>query len=293
MPIGLIDLNRRRYAESLRQQEEARRRRFSTLTRSVSDAIAAIRSLTEAQSTDLGFLENEFIPSLGLNDEFLDQQPAELSSKFGKGLHLWQYPNQLAGYLAWLARNSYGITSYMEIGCRWGGTFILVAEWVRKNGGNLRSIIAVDPIAPTPFIEAYFDWLRTQSKSSSPPIEPIYIKEFSTSSSVRNVVEQIQPDLVFIDGDHRLRGVLFDHMLVRRYANIIVRHDVFSPDSCPDTTFLWEILKEMDAVEFDFLEFIEQYPSVKGSFLGIGVMKRKALTHEHRKLVISAKADTL
>lgn len=51
----------------------------------------------------------------------------------------------------------------MEIGCRWGGMFILITEWLRNSGADLKTVIALDPIAPTPFISAYFDLLRQQA----------------------------------------------------------------------------------------------------------------------------------
>jgi hypothetical protein len=90
-------------------------------------------------------------------------------------------------------------------------------------------------------------------------------------------VDRIRPDFVFIDGDHSLRGALADHLLVREHARIIVHHDICS-DACPDTTFLWEALKRLESHEFDFVEFVNQYPSVTGQFLGIGAMKRKVLS---------------
>jgi hypothetical protein len=275
VPVALLDLSHRRYVESSVRKEAARRQRFEGLKKSVGEAVASISSLTEAQCLDKGFLENEFIPSLGLNDEFLNEQPSELSPRFGKGLHIWQYPNQLAGYLAWLAQNSNNITSYMEIGCRWGGMFILISEWIRKNGGQLRAVIAVDPIKPTPFIEAYFDLLRDRSTDGLPAIQATYLCELSTSSAVKELVQRVEPDFVFIDGDHELRGALFDHMLFRDHARIIVHHDIHS-DACPDPTFLWEVLKKVEAKDFEFYEFIDQYPSVRGNFLGIGAMKRKS-----------------
>lgn len=241
---------------------------ISQLRSAVGETVAAIAALTEAQCTDIAFLENEFIPSLGLNDENLDEQPPELSASYGKGLYIWQYPNQLAAYLAWLARNVVGITSYMEIGCRWGGMFILTSEWIRKNGGQLRTMTAIDPIEPSPLIKAYFKLLGQSS------IQTIYVRDLSTSILVKEMVDRIHPDFVFIDGDHSLRGVLGDHMLVREHARIIAHHDVCS-QACPDTTFLWESLKKLEILEFDFFDFIDQYPSCKGNFLGIGVMKRK------------------
>jgi hypothetical protein len=74
----------------------------------------------------------------------------------------------------------------------------------------------------------------------------------------------------------RLRGAFADHILVRKHARIVVHHDVCS-QACPDTTFLWEALKKLEAHDFDVFEFVSQYPSVKGNLLGIGAMKRKKM----------------
>lgn len=246
-----------------------RYQRFADLAPFVREAIGTIAALTPAQRLDVEFLEREFIPALGLNDELLREQPPELAPYFGRGLHLWQYPSQLAPYLAWLAGNASGISSYMEIGCRWGGMFILVTEWLRHSGADLKTVIALDPIAPTPFISTYFDLLQEQAS-----IEPVYIQDFSTSPLVAAHVDRLKPDFVFIDGDHSLRGALQDHLLVRSHASIVVHHDIHS-QACPDTTLLWKALKEFEAPGFDAFEFISQYPSVNGSFLGIGAMKRR------------------
>ena len=274
VPVGLIDLYANHHSQRERQQEDARRLRFEGLRGTVGQTIGAIASLTREQCVDLRFLEHEFIPSLGLNDELLHEQPAEFAASQGKGLHIWQYPVQLAGYLAWLTRNAEGITSYMEIGCRWGGMFILISEWIRRHGDRLRSVTAVDPIEPTPFIETYFALLREQAAAGRTAIEATYLQEFSTAPGVRDMVERTRPDFVFIDGDHRLYGALADHMLIRDHARIIVHHDVFS-QSCPDTTLLWDALKTLEAHTFENVEFVGQYPSVNGHFLGIGALKRR------------------
>jgi hypothetical protein len=252
----------------------ARRKRFEGSKNIVGETVSAIAALTATQCADAAFLEKEFIPSLGLNDENLDKQPREFSASFGKGLHIWQYPSQLAAYLVWLTKNVADVTSYMEIGCRWGGMFILTSEWIRKNGGQLRAVTAVDPIRPTPFIEAYFELLRAQLAAGQSFIEATYIRDFSTSLATKQDVDRIRPDFVFIDADHSLRGAFGDHMLVRKHAKIITHHDVCS-QACLDTTFLWEALKKLEVHEFDFFDFVSQYPSVKGNFLGIGAMKRK------------------
>jgi hypothetical protein len=62
-------------------------------------------------------------------------------------------------------------------------------------------------------------------------------------------------------------------MMARQSASIIVHHDI-SSDACPQTTLLWSALKELESEVFVAIDFVEQYPSVKGSFLGIGALKR-------------------
>ncbi|MHC2334002.1 hypothetical protein [Bradyrhizobium sp. USDA 4454] len=61
---------------------------------------------------------------------------------------------------------------------------------------------------------------------------------------------------------------------MRSHASTIVGHDIHS-QACPDTTLLWTALKQFEAPSFDMVEFTSQYPSVHGSFLGIGAMKRR------------------
>ena len=65
----------------------------------------------------------QLLPTFGMNDEILNEMPAEFSEHFGKGVKFWQYPNQFAPYLKHLS--TLKIDSYLEVGCRWGGTFIL------------------------------------------------------------------------------------------------------------------------------------------------------------------------
>jgi hypothetical protein len=146
--------------------------------------------------------------------------------------------------------------------------FILVAEWIRNNGADLKTIIALAPVDPTPFITTYFRLLQERTN-----IEPIYLQGFSNSPIVGEHVDRLRPDFVFIDGDHSLRGALQDHVLVRPHAKIIVHHDICS-QACPDTTLLWKAPKEFEAPKYDLAEFTNQCASVNGTFLGIGAMKR-------------------
>lgn len=235
---------------------------------SIPVAISLIESAPDDQLSNIPFLEHELIPALGLNDENLNEQPRELSKFFGTGLHIFQYPNQLARYLAWLADHASNAKAYVEIGSRWGGTFILVSQWLRRIGAPLSSVVAIDPIGETPLLEMYGHHLSEQG------INYQFIRNSSTSQDVQSLFAKQQPDFVFIDGDHSLKGALADHMLARQTASIIVHHDIAS-EACPETTALWNALKELESGLFTASEFTDQYPSVNGSFLGIGVLKKK------------------
>lgn len=237
---------------------------YANIVGSVEETVRKVADLPPSKCYDTKFLETVFIPGLGLNDESLEQQPSELGPYFGKGLHLWQYPSQLAHYLVWLTHNAKTIRNYTEIGCRWGGTFILVNEWLKKIGAPIEFSLAIDPITPTPFIEHY-------RKISSTPV--LYIQDFSSSKSVKDYLSAVHPDMVFIDGDHSIQGVMFDHLLVRKSAKIIVHHDIAS-QACPATSLFWTYVREAED-GFDNWEFTQQYDSVEGSFLGIGVLKRR------------------
>jgi len=230
----------------------------------VDDAVAKIQSLDRKSCFDASFLEHELIPGLGLNDEGLNEQPAELAKYFGKGLHLWQYPSQLARYLVFLAFNAKSVKRYLEIGCRWGGNFILISEWLQKIGAPIEQVTAVDPVKQTPFMVRY-------AEIAAIPV--VYIEDLSTSPSFASYINVSKPDMVFIDGDHSIQGVMFDHLLCRKIASLIVHHDIYS-HSCPATTLFWDYVKKAET-DFDAFEFTDQYESVNGSFLGIGVLKRR------------------
>lgn len=235
-------------------------------TNEVDRVCALIAALPQDRLRDTNYLEHHVIPAIGLNNEQLHEQPAELSRYFGTGLRLWQYPNQFAKFLAWLADNATGAECYAEIGCRWGGTFILVSEWLKRVSPRFRRALAIDPIAPTPLIARYMQLHEGREFAVE------YLQDFSTSERFAAVMAARKPDVVFVDGDHTLRGALVDHLLVRRIANVVVHHDIAS-DACPDTTLLWKALLDMES-GWEFSEFTDQYESVRGSYLGIGCMRR-------------------
>jgi hypothetical protein len=245
-------------------QQPAQSIYYENLVEHVDRTVELIQGVSDETIFNADYLENDLIPALGLNNENLWEQPEELAPYFGTGLHLWQYPNQFSRYLVWLARNASNIRSYMEIGCRWGGTFILVSEWLKRIGATLDVLVAVDPIPPTPFIARYME-------ISDTPV--IYQERFSTDPSFISFFNELRPEMVFIDGDHSMKGVINDHLLVRKTAKIIVHHDI-SSHACPTTTLFWKYVSTAED-EFTATAFTDQYATVKGEFLGVGAMIRK------------------
>jgi len=227
----------------------------------VDGAIALIDGLTDEQIRDAEFLERDLIPRLGLNNEMLQEQPAHLAEHYGKGLHIWQYPKQFGPFLAWIAGHGASVQKYLEIGVRWGGTFIAVSEFLRRVSPGFKTSIAVDPIEPSPLMQRYLELGRAE-----------YRQCFSTEAQFRSLIDSERPDFVFIDGDHTLKGVMHDFDVCRSGAHLIAFHDVMS-DGCVDTTFFWSFLKR-NATGFDHLEFTDQYDSVAGNFMGLGVLMR-------------------
>jgi len=236
----------------------------------VNDKILELKKIiTETDQnklTDPSFLEKELIPSLGLNDELLHEQPTELSNFYGKGLGLkiWQYPNQFSKYLNLLNTFKENINSYLEIGCRNGGTFALTCEYLSP----LSNAVAVDIIDATETIRAYTEeteWAQ-------------YKKIDSHSQEFYSFMDDNFFDLILIDGDHSYEGVKQDAEATRIQSNIQVYHDIHS-DACPGVKKYWEEIKSTKAGEYNFYEFIDQYDSVVGNYLGIGVAVRKKWLH--------------
>ena len=223
------------------------------------DRILLIKNAKLEDLSNRQFIELSLMPALGFNPENTKEQPLFMRENSG-GLMIWQYPNQLAPYLLFL--KSLQPTSYLEIGCRWGGTFILTVEYLRRFG-ELDRAVAVDLIASP--VQKYSGGEFYQMNSST--------------SEFKEWMRQNAMDVIFIDGDHTYEGVKSDFETVSAYGEVFVFHDILNY-SCIGVAEFWNELKLHYREEFEFFEFTDQYPEVirgmKQLYLGIGVAVRKS-----------------
>jgi cephalosporin hydroxylase len=164
----------------------------------------------------------------------------------------------LARYLAGLAAKN--IKSYMELGVRHGGTFILTVEYLSRFG-NLESAVAVDLVETT----------NLRSYSSTTP-NVTYIIDSSASERVKQAIESRKWDLVLIDGDHSFLGCLYNYIAVRNNARLVVLHDIVN-DSCPGVQSVWQLAcnvlpDHLITVYAD--QYLEVYNRTGRHYLGIG-----------------------
>lgn len=200
------------------------------------------------------------LPLLGMNNEILREFPEKLYKYCtGSGLRFWQYPNQFSSYLKFLSQLE--IDSYLEIGCRWGGTFVIVAEALRQRNLNI-TLYACDIIEMSEVLKQYST------------IQNFYYFEKSSFELQPKDFVNHKADLVFIDGSHSYHAVEKDFNLALSLdAKYIVFHDI-SSTACPQSTHHWQQLKQRYANQCTFHEFTDQYDSVPNNYLGIGVMQR-------------------
>ncbi|MGO9788260.1 MAG: class I SAM-dependent methyltransferase [Solirubrobacteraceae bacterium] len=196
----------------------------------------------------------------------MDEMPAELAPYCGQGLRHWQYPKQFAPYLTYLA--GCPIRTYLEVGCRHGGTFVITVEYLSRFR-NVEKAVAVD-ILNAPGLVKY----------ASERAGARFVCADSQSRVFSRLIERDGPfDLALIDGDHSEEGCQRDLDVIRPHAKIVVLHDIVST-ICPGVPAVWERFKSEHAQTWRFHEFVDQYDEVMSRmgapYMGIGVAARSA-----------------
>jgi hypothetical protein len=198
----------------------------------------------------------------GLNDEHLEQFPANLHPYCGKGLRLWQLPNQFAPYLIELARHD--VRRYLEIGVRHGGSFTVTVEYLSRVG-ELDEAVAVD-IVPPPTLLPY-------------PLEQPCVRLMQADTQTADFAAWTQRhlgfDLALIDGLHSYEGCRRDFETLRPRARLIALHDISNRIE-PEVGRVWADIRREYADDYDFLEFTAQYNDSAPPDMGIGLAIRRA-----------------
>lgn len=222
--------------------------------------ISLIRGASLRELRDARFLERELLLQAGLNNEILREFPSELYPFCGQGIRSWQYPMQFSRYLVFLSERN--LRSYVEIGCRFGGTFIICVEYLRRFS-DLALACAFD-IEPSE--------LMTRYARTTVGVE--YRIESSTSPDTIAYLGSHPWSLALIDGDHSYDGCRRDYISVRHRASLIALHDVVS-DVCPGVCQMWTEIKAI-VPRSRIFEAVDQYREVRektnSNFLGIGVV---------------------
>jgi hypothetical protein len=218
------------------------------------NAVGLLRQAEIDILRDASRLETELLPALGLDREMLDDGglgpivPTSIRGFAGTGLQAWQMPIQFAPYLAHLSR--YPITSYLEVGVRHGGTFVITTEYLRRFNAIERAV-GVD-IAESPSTAEY---ARSNAHAR-------FARLNARSRRFRHLVRRGAPwDLVLIDADHREDAVRRDLEKVIGSARIIAFHDIVTTIA-PGVRTVWGEFKSAEAQRFDFFEFDQQYDEV-------------------------------
>lgn len=216
---------------------------------------------------DVAFMES-LLPKLGLVAS-PGLAPAALRPYLGTGLWHWQHPKQFAPYLVQLSKLP--IRSYLEIGVKYGGTFVITVEYLSRFG-SIERAVGVD----ANYCPSLVRYRRMNPRAS--------FEQLNTRDPrfERLVQEAGWFDLVLIDGDHEEEGCRKDFEIVRSRANVLVFHDIVN-EFTPGPGRVWRAVKDRYRDEYDFYEFTDQYPEIVTALgktvLGLGMAVKKNWSH--------------
>jgi len=198
------------------------------------------------KSTPLNILRDpkklaKMIAEFGLNEnmkEFLSPSLYKYCSK--EGLSTTQLPNQFAEYLVEMSMRS--ITSYLEIGVRFGGAFIITVEYLKRFNANFHTAVCLDIKPPQPNLIKYGEYQ-----------DFIFMHINSQKPEAREWMKHREFDLILIDGDHSYEGCKSDYELVRGKGKIIALHDMVMIDG---------VIRVWEEVRMNYMfasTFVQQY----------------------------------
>jgi cephalosporin hydroxylase len=206
------------------------------------------------------------LPTFGMNDEYPEEMPNQFKEYMGWGVKLWQYPNQLSKLLTFLKGKR--INSYLEIGVRYGGTFIIINELLKRYNEYVES--HCDDIIPASDILDIYqkEFVREQFFYHEMLSQNTYF--FKTIAEIEYIKLQKKMDLVFIDGCHSYTCVKQDYFTALMLgAKYIIFHDIVNHNT-PGNQIVWREIKKIHKVTH---EFVEQYEDKHKKYLGIGVVE--------------------
>ncbi len=202
--------------------------------------ISRIRSAPLASLREADFVE-KLLLELGLHDPIDGCVPDELLAYTGKGLSIWQRPDEFARYLTWLSKRP-PIRSYLEIGVEAGGSFIATVEYLRRFH-PLRLAVGVDPYQ-SPAVRDYV--ARTDGV--------YFVAGTQGSDELRALVNRFGSlDLILIDGDHSPDAVRADWHFARAHGRAVAFHDI-AAECLPGVTSLWSEIRSAYSQTQEFID---------------------------------------
>lgn len=232
--------------------------------KTIEEAIIAVKNF-DFKSASQKEIE-EILPSFGMNNECLWEMPKIFEPYFGWGIRFWQYPNQFSKLLTFLKDKE--IDSYLEIGVRHGGTFIILNEFLMKYNPLLESH-CLDLIPASEILHLYQTKHREQ-RFWYHELDSMSQLLFVTLDGFDNLMPQRKIDFIFIDACHAYTCVMRDyHTSLMLGPKYLMFHDIVNVDT-RGAKVAWQQIKKNHKKTY---EFVDQYDELNGKYLGIGLVE--------------------
>jgi len=221
-----------------------------------TELLSQLRSIRADKLADKEFLARFINDSVGLslNTRKLRIDDTKVTDCWG-GLRCKQYPQELAGLLAFMYEHKDKINSYFEIGVERGGTFFTVDSYLRCVCAGYSTAVGIDLSDKI---------VRKHNYAAYHAIHPGCT--FQCVSS-REFVLPYQFSFCLIDGDHSYEGVKADYEAVIDKCMYVAFHDIRLKGSGVEK--FWNEIKDTHSHHVEFVnEDLERFPEP----IGIGVV---------------------